>query len=134
MIKKIWFLSLIMLGLSSCTPSVNYLGRSYPATNQLDLYFSYMDIPSDYEIMGHAEVRLWTGTSMQASQKALEKYAKEKGADGIVFHDINTIPNPTVTTTKQSSRNNQGGYDVTSTTTSDENSISIIKASLIKYK
>ena len=66
--------------------SVNYVGKSFEPTTNVDLYFSKEDIQKEYTVMGHA---IGSGTyDSNAIQKALIEEAKEKGADAVLITGI----------------------------------------------
>ena len=66
--------------------SVNYVGKSFEPTTNVDLYFSKEDIEKEYTVMGHA---IGSGTyDSNAIQKALIEEAKEKGADAVLITGI----------------------------------------------
>ena len=69
---------------------VNYVGKSFEPTNQVDLYFSKDDIKKEYTVVGHA---VGGGVSdNEEIQAALIEEAKAKGADGILITEINNKP------------------------------------------
>tara|TARA_B100000745_G_scaffold102961_1_gene65754 strand:+ start:1149 stop:1496 length:348 start_codon:yes stop_codon:yes gene_type:complete len=66
--------------------SVNYVGKSFEPTTNVDLYFSKEDIEKEYTVMGHA---IGSGTSDSNDiQQALIDKAKEKGADAVLITEI----------------------------------------------
>ena len=66
--------------------NVNYIGKSFEPTTNVDLYFSKEDIEKEYTVMGHA---VGDGTSdSNEIQKALIEEAKEKGADAVLITGI----------------------------------------------
>ena len=66
--------------------NVNYIGKSFEPTTNVDLYFSKEDIEKEYTVMGHA---IGDGTSdSNEIQKALIEEAKEKGADAVLITGI----------------------------------------------
>jgi len=90
--------------------NVNYVGKSFEPTTNVDLYFSKEDIEKEYTVMGHA---IGSGTSdSNEIQKALIEEAKEKGTDAVL---IIGIGNPLLST-------------------EDSNPKSEVKASFLKYK
>ncbi len=120
---------------TACGTTVNYLGKSYAPTSQLDLYFDRIDILRDYEIMGRAEVSIDIYTpTLQRAQEGLEKYAREKGADAIIFESIHVTTPPSLVTTENRKKNEDGSYTVVSTTSTKDDQTKIVKATFIKYK
>ena len=70
---------------------VNYIGKSFEPTTDVDLYFSKEDIEKEYTVMGHA---IGSGTYDSSSiQKALIEEAKEKGADAVLITGIDDQDN-----------------------------------------
>ena len=71
--------------------NVNYVGKSFEPTTNIDLYFSKEDIEKEYTVMGHA---IGSGTyDSNAIQKALIEEAKEKGADAVLITGIDDQDN-----------------------------------------
>lgn len=85
------FLVVLVLFISACA-RVEYVGRSYNPTFQVDLYFSKDDIKKDYEVMGRA-ISHGTDLDMEKLQEALIKEARQRGADGIIISDVERIFN-----------------------------------------
>ena len=70
--------------------NVNYVGKSFEPTTNVDLYFSKEDIEKEYTVMGHA---IGSGTSdSNEIQTALIEEAKEKGADAVLITEISNPP------------------------------------------
>lgn len=110
MCKK--YLSLAILAslfLMSCD-SVRYIGTSYPATDHVDIYYSAHDVKKEYEVIGKASN---AGSNLQKNQNKIINEAKKRGADGIIYSDM------------QRTTSVSGGYS----TTSD-----VLNAEFIKYK
>ena len=80
------FLS-IVLCLISCKPTVNYLGRSYAPSTQVEIFFDEQDIEKDYVVMGRMENNGHPGEIDNAEdvQAAMLAKAKSVGADAILF-------------------------------------------------
>lgn len=87
--EKIIVLILSMiLFFTACGSDVDYLGDSYSPTAHVDIYFSEDDIIEDYLVMGRATI---DGDEAEALQeKSIEK-ARESGADGIVFKELDRV-------------------------------------------
>ena len=107
--KFISFPVLVTLLAIGCA-NVNYIGKSFEPTTNVDLYFSKEDIEKEYTVMGHA---VGDGTSdSNEIQKALIEAAKEKGADAVLIT----------------------GIDNQLLSTEDSDPESEVKASFLKYK
>ena len=81
-VSLIVFLGLLAIGCAH----VNYVGKSFQSTINVDLYFSKEDIEQEYTVMGHA---IGDGTSDNNEiQTALIEEAKAKGADAVLITGI----------------------------------------------
>lgn len=67
--------------------SVNYVGKSFDPTTNVDVYFSKEEIEKDYTVLGHAigSGRLVSNDKIQ--EKLIEE-AKRKGADAVLITGI----------------------------------------------
>ena len=67
---------------------INYVGKSYDPTDNIDVYYSEQDITKEYMVMGHAVGggQLLVSTS-KIQNKLIEK-AKSKGADAVLITGI----------------------------------------------
>lgn len=75
--------------LVSCV-STDYVGKSYPPTSNVEIYFSENDIKGDYEVMGEltAETEDFVFTNAEKMQNKMIDEAKQKGADGIILSGL----------------------------------------------
>ena len=76
-------ISVIILSISCAR--VNYVGRKYVPTNNIDMYYSKEEIKREYIVMGHA---LGSGTftvSNDGIMKKMIEKAKISGADAILI-------------------------------------------------
>ena len=69
----------LLLFSAGCAYS-DYIGRSYPATRDVEIFFRTEDIGREYEVMG--EVRI-TGPTGEKIQAELLSVAREKGANAV---------------------------------------------------
>lgn len=79
---------LLLLVLTACGNKVIYYGRTYPATQNVDLYFRESDVSESNEIMGKLTYEVTAKKSSDKVQAKLTEYVKKKGADAIIFDDI----------------------------------------------
>ncbi|MBB6498832.1 hypothetical protein [Pedobacter cryoconitis] len=73
--------------LSSCASlATSYIGETLPATSKLDVFYAAKDIKQDYKVIGHLITSV--NTNVEAAKRTTVKKAKEIGADGIIFTNV----------------------------------------------
>ena len=77
----------ILSFLTSCSPTINYLGQRYTPTNKVDLYFDEADVKQNYSVMGRMnnEAGEFESDDIEEVQEAMIEKAKSVGADAILF-------------------------------------------------
>lgn len=120
---------------SSCAVETTYIGKSYPVTDAPELFFSWNDVPEGYETMGHIMAAPHFFGTLEKAQSVIERKAREKGADAVVFEGIgHTVSEPTYTTTEHIERNGDGSSTRTATTKRDVSVSTRLEATFIKYR
>ncbi len=132
------FLLLAAVVLSGCV-SVDYVGKSFTPTANVDVYMSDADVRRPYEVMGQvrAEVpSLPFQNSAQQLQDRLVAEARSKGADGIILGGLDRrIVGETTHTTGQGTKTKKGKkVQYQETTTSDPDEVTELRGQLIKYR
>ena len=123
---------------SGCGPTVQYVGRSYTPTTNVDLFFSPNDVKKEYEVMGKIDGKAFPFTDFQKIQDKVIEEAKKRGADGVIISGmgeevINTSKN--TTTTSSGEQKDQSWNATTSTvTTTNNQTVKVLRADFIKYK
>lgn len=121
--------------LTACV-SVSYIGKSYAPTESVDLWFDWRDVPCDYETMGRIDASPRLFTSIEDAQAAVEKRAREEGADAVVFEGVRCDASaPEYKTTETSGKSIVDGSVTRTTVTTAEQTVShTLMATFIKYK
>ncbi len=76
---------LLIFTLVSCSPLIHYVGDRYPPTSSVDVYYAVKDVQREYTIMGRMTRELFDG---DREKKEMIEQAKRKGAEGIIFYDL----------------------------------------------
>jgi hypothetical protein len=79
---------LIFILILNCA-KVNYVGKTFPPTKNIDIYYSKKDIKKSYVIIGHA---IGSGGFLVSDDEIFIELIREamfKGADGIIIESIN---------------------------------------------
>ncbi|MCX6206736.1 MAG: hypothetical protein NTZ19_10845 [Bacteroidetes bacterium] len=134
--------------LQSCSPIVDYLGKSYAPTNNVDMAFNRNDVKYPFEEMGMMQGK--GGKYSDIQNKMLEE-ARKRGADAIVFENHQEVVTGSNTNTN-ANWNSQTNSAATNTnkpvttqktntygsgyanTTSTNTSVKVVQAVLLKYK
>ena len=112
MIYKFLLLSILFSFLASCT-HINYIGKTYNPTENIDVYFSPTETEKEYEIMGHAISAGQIFVSVDDLRQKLLEEARVNGADAII-----------ITAIDRDSEFDGAGYDAEKQ----------VKATFIRYK
>ena len=84
--KKYFVLSLIaLIFLFGCVSPLQYIGRTYPPTSNVDTYYSPHDVKKEYEVIGKVS---YTGRKLQKIQNGILEEAEKRGADGIIYSNM----------------------------------------------
>ena len=95
--KKIGFLFVALVILTSCGNRVIYYGRTYPRTVNPTLYFRMADVGEPFEEMGKATMEVSAKRRSEKIQNKFVKKAEQKGVDALLFDDV-TLTNTGSTT------------------------------------
>ena len=82
---------LIILSLSifiiQCA-QVNYVGKTFPPTSDIDVYYSEHEIEKEFTTIGHAMGSGGFLVSNEKIQDELVKKARSVGADGVIITEV----------------------------------------------
>lgn len=133
--KRILLLLCTALCTASCVVQTTYIGKTYPATDSPELFFSWDDVTRDYETMGRITAAPQFFGTLEKAQTAIEKRAREKGADAVVFEGIgHTVSEPTYTTTERIEQHDDGSSTRTATTQRNVTVSDRLEATFLKYR
>lgn len=120
--------------------SVDYVGRSFPPTTNVDLYLSPDDVRRPYQVIGSASAQVetipFTNPSQQLQEKLLAE-ARSRGADGVILGNVDTrevtTTQQTVGQAKSKKKGSKKATQYTETTTTSTSEIKSLRGTLIKY-
>lgn len=78
-------LSLSLLALAGCAPTVEYVGERHAPSQSVVVYYSRRDVPAGYRVMGRAIAHAPSGVSGTRLRHAIEDKARDVGADAVVL-------------------------------------------------
>lgn len=86
--KKIWIASMLVMLMSSCGPSIYYLGEDFDRSRVIQVFYDESSIEQPYTVIGrlaHDKKREYDADRIK---KKMIREAKKVGADGLVFTDF----------------------------------------------
>lgn len=118
------FLALI-ISLSSCV-TIDYLGKNYTPTHEVQMYFDPADIRTDYEVMGMLTAEAPEIVRSSKVQQRIFERAQAMGADAVLFESLDKKISGSVTDVNE----DQYGAYVTTNTTEDK----VVQAKFLKFR
>ena len=126
--------------LAGCT-SVDYVGKTYAPTHDVEVFMSADDVGRAYEVMGEARAQVDTIPFAKPGQQLQDKLvaeARARGADGIILGQLqNRTVGSTSNTTGQAERKkskNKKKTQYNETTTSSDSEVTELRGQLIRYR
>jgi hypothetical protein len=130
--RRVVLLTLVAL-LAGCT-TTDYLGKTYPPTQHVDVFFSPQDVKRPYEVMGEIRAEADDIVSYESMEQKLVQEAMQKGADAILIEKLDTTETGYTTlgtaTTEQRRRRTSSSTGVATTEIEKDR---LITAKLLKY-
>jgi hypothetical protein len=123
-----YFIAVFLIIAASCSPRINYLGKSYTPTQNVDLFFDEHDIKKEYEVMGvmKNEGSELEYSDLDAIKKAMIEKARENGADALLF--IGSYQEKVTGESSQIDVDKDGAY-----ATSWNQTSKVVEAKMLKY-
>ncbi len=85
--KLIFSLAVLFLWIFGCS-HINYVGKSFEPSKNVDVFYSEKEIAKEYLVIGHAISAGQIFVSVDKLQTNMIKKAKTKGADAILITNI----------------------------------------------
>jgi hypothetical protein len=120
--------------LTSCT-TTDYLGKTYPPTQHVDVFYSPHDVTRAYEVMGEIRAEGDDIVSYASMQQKLVQEAMQKGADAILIEQLDmTETGSTTVENKTRERHRRRTSSSTAVSTTSIEKDRLITAKLLKYR
>lgn len=127
-----WILALLLAG--ACA-HIDYVGKSYPQTSRVDLFFSEDEVTQPYELMGKIIATGGDGVSAEKMQDQIMDKAQKKGADAVVITGLERYKSGENTNYSETTKQKDSKTSTTSGGSStDSKSEKQITALFLKYK
>ena len=133
--NRISVVATILLSLTSYV-STDYIGKSYPPTSNVEIFFSENDIKGDYEVMGEltAETEDFVFTNAEKMQNKMIDEAKKKGADGIILTGLERRVTGEETTTSSEAKVKDDKLKSSTKTETSVKEKKTLRGRLIKFR
>ena len=131
--KQVILLIAVLVFMFSCT-KIDYVGREYPPTEHVDIFFSLDDVELEYTIMGHITATADDFVSAEKMQKEMLQKAREKGADALVILGLEHYTTGGKSTYAETVEKKEDKETTTGVTTTSVEEKKEIKGTLLKYK
>jgi hypothetical protein len=132
--KKIILFSLTVILTTACSNKIIYYGRTYPVTQNVDIFFRESDITEPNEIMGKATYEVTAKRNSDKIQAKIVARVKEKGADAILFDEISLTNTGSTSGGAVAGAGRRRGFLSIFGSKTKYTKGQMIKATLIKYK
>ena len=124
---------LAVLLLTACA-HVDYVGRSYPPTTRVDLFFSEREVDAPYDVMGHVIARANDLVSAEKLQAKIMEKAQAKGADAVIITGLERYKTGENTSYEESTKERRHGTETHGSSTTSETNEKEIRATFLKYR
>lgn len=138
--SRLRILAVLSLLVSGCV-SVDYVGKTYAPTTNVELFMSADDVERPYEVMGEVRAQVdtipFSNPGQQLQQKLITE-ARAKGADAIILGQLSDrqVGSTSNTTGQAKSKWHKGKKktDYVETTTSSTDDVTELRGTLIRYR
>ncbi len=125
----------LTLLLAGACAHVDYVGKSYPETARVDLFFTEDEVGRPYELMGKVIATGGDGVSAEKMQDQIMDKAQKKGADAVVITGLERYKSGESTNYNETTKQKDPKTSTTSGGSStDSKSEKQITALFLKYK
>ncbi|MDD4857670.1 MAG: hypothetical protein PHD74_06135 [Candidatus Krumholzibacteria bacterium] len=136
--KRIVMLTAATLLLAVGCTKIDYVGKEFSPTVDVDIFFSLDDVEREYEVMGHVTATADDMVSAEKMQEEILKKAREKGADAVVILGLERYSTSTPATWSETTKTEETETGTKTTTTGTSSSGTEeqkeIRATFLKYR
>ena len=126
--------ALCLLLLTPACAHVDYIGRTYAPTSNVELFFTENDVSAPYEVMGRVNARANDIVSAEKLQKKIMEKARANGADAVVILGFERYKTGEHTSYNETTKEKRSGTETSSSSATASDSEKSIEAIFLKYK
>ena len=131
---------LLVIIFAICTPLVgctttDYMGKTYPPTQRVDVFFSPQDVRHTYEVIGEIRAQADDIVSFQSIQQQLMKEAMQRGGDAILIEHMGTTQTGFTTVENKTREKKKSGRSSSTTISNTQIETNrVVTAKVLKYR
>jgi hypothetical protein len=127
--------AMMLVLLSSCSSPFSYFGKTYPATENPEMFFREADVKKEFEVMGKLQAEMPADNNSDKMQRKVMREAAKRGADAVLIDNFDlTTGGFTSGGVGGGKRGKKGGSVGVSTSSTKVKKNINVEATLIKYK
>ena len=130
---SIFIIALLFMGLLAACSTPSYFGKTYSATQNVDVYLDKEDVKKTYTTMGSTKIAKGFSSMETAQQKVIE-LGKAKGADGVIMNVTEEVVSTQQTGTGVVTKTKKQNVIGTSNSSTMDIKEKKITATFIKYE
>ncbi len=131
---KRMFAVLVLVMLTLGCAHLDYVGKSYPPTQNVDVVFREQDLHHEYTVIGQLVA---TGDELVSASKLQQKIierAKQAGADAVIIEGLDRIVTGSSTSYNETERNRHRRRSASGTAVTTDQESKRVHAEFVKYK
>jgi len=136
--RRIVSLAAAALLLAAGCTKIDYVGKQFSPTVDVDIFFAMDDVEREYEVMGHLTATANDIVSAEKMQEEILKKAREKGADAVVILGLDRYATSAPASWSETTKTEETGTGTKTTTTGSSSSGTEekkeIRATFLKYR
>lgn len=136
--KRLMVLAAAALLLAPGCTKIDYVGKEYPPTTDVEIFFSMDDVEREYEVMGHLTATAADMVSTEKMQEEILEKAREKGADAVVILGLDRYATASPSSWSETTETTKTGTGTKTTTTGSASpgteEKKEIRATFLKYR
>ena len=74
--------------LASCSSPFSYFGKTYPATENPEMFFREADVTKEFEVMGKLQAEMPADNNSDKMQRKVMREAAKRGADAVLIDNF----------------------------------------------
>ena len=126
--------TLCLLLLAPACAHVDYVGRTYTPTSNVELFFAENDVKEPYEVMGRVNARANDMVSAEKLQAKIMEKARTNGADAVVILGFERYKTGEHTSYNETTKERRSGTQTSGSSATASDSERSIEAIFLKYK